>query len=82
METKLDFVAIGDITTDAFIRLAESEAHVVETGGRQEICMSFGDKIPYEKVDIVRAVGNSPNAAVSAARLGLASAVEIGRAHV
>ena len=75
METKLDFVAIGDITTDAFIRLAESEAHVVETGGRQEICMSFGDKIPYEKVDIVRAVGNSPNAAVSAARLGLASAV-------
>lgn len=75
MDTKLDFVAVGDITTDAFIRLALSEAHVVETEGRQEICMSFGDKIPYEKVDVVRAVGNSPNAAVSAARLGLTSAV-------
>ncbi len=75
MDTKLDFVAIGDITTDAFIRLSLNDAHVVETNGHQEICMSFGDKIPYEKVDVVRAVGNSPNAAVSAARLGLTSAV-------
>ena len=75
MEAKLDFVAVGDITTDAFIRLVKDEAHIVETNGKQEICMSFGDKIPYEKVDIVRAVGNSPNAAVSSARLGLKSAV-------
>ncbi|TSC62810.1 MAG: Sugar kinase, ribokinase family [Parcubacteria group bacterium Gr01-1014_48] len=74
-DSNIDFVAIGDITTDAFIRLKQSEAHVVETDGRKEICMSFGDKIPYEKVDIVRAVGNSPNAAVGAARLGLTSAV-------
>ena len=31
--------------------------------------------MPYEFVEIVRAVGNSPNAAVSASRLGLASGV-------
>ncbi len=75
-DTKFDFIAIGDITTDAFIRLVQNEAHVVETPeGRKEICMSFGDKVPYDKVDIVRAVGNSPNASVSAARLGLRSAI-------
>ena len=33
--------------------------------------MGFGTKLPYEFVEIVRAVGNSANAAVAAARLGL-----------
>ena len=38
--------------------------------------MKYGDKIPYESVTVVRAVGNSANAAVSAARLyGLRSAL-------
>lgn len=37
--------------------------------------MRFGDKIPYESVDVLNAVGNSPNAAVSAKRLGLNSAL-------
>lgn len=73
--SKFDFIAIGDITTDAFIRL--KEAHVNCQIDRQncQICMRFGDKIPYESVTIVSAVGNSPNAAVSASRLGLSSAV-------
>nr|MBP6912295.1 carbohydrate kinase family protein [Candidatus Paceibacterota bacterium] len=38
-----------------------------------QICIRFGDKVPYESVDVVNAVGNSPNAAVSAARLGMQS---------
>lgn len=37
--------------------------------------MSFGDKIPFEFVEEVLAVGNSANAAVSASRLGLKSAL-------
>jgi len=37
--------------------------------------MKFGDKIPFESATVVSAVGNSPNAAVSAARLGLSSAL-------
>jgi sugar/nucleoside kinase (ribokinase family) len=37
--------------------------------------MKFGDKIPFESVTVVRAVGNSANAAVAAARLGLSSAL-------
>lgn len=75
MEKQFDFIAIGDITTDAFIRLLLSEAHVIEKEDKKEICMTFGDKIPYESVTVVRAVGNSPNASVSAAKLGLRSAV-------
>jgi sugar/nucleoside kinase (ribokinase family) len=72
---KIDFLAIGDIATDAFIRLRQ--AHVTDSidHTNKEICLSFGDKIPYEFVKVVRAVGNAGNAAVSAARLGLASAV-------
>jgi len=37
--------------------------------------MSFADKIPYESLDIVPAVGNSSNVAVGAARLGLRTAI-------
>jgi sugar/nucleoside kinase (ribokinase family) len=76
MSTPLDFLAIGDITIDAFIKLAPRSAHIVEGArGKEEICMSFGDKIPYEEVEVIYAVGNSPNASVAAARLGLRSAV-------
>jgi len=69
-----DFIAIGDIVTDAFIKIKEA---TVEDGadGAQKICLRFGDKIPYEDVYIIPAVGNSSNAAVSASRLGLKSAL-------
>lgn len=68
---QLDFLAIGDITTDAFIRLKEASVNCRIDTGACEICMRFADKIPYEFAEVVRAVGNAPNAAVSAARLGL-----------
>ncbi len=73
----LDFVAIGDIVIDNFIQLREKEAEVFkdEESGREKLCMNFADKIPYEVAEEVSAVGNSPNAAVSAARLGLKSAL-------
>lgn len=72
---KLDFLAIGDITTDAFIRITDAHVHCKIDSDACELCVRFGDKIPYEFVEIVRAVGNSPNAAVSASRLGLSSAL-------
>ncbi len=37
--------------------------------------MRFGDKIPFERMVEVPAVGNAPNASVAAARLGLRSAL-------
>jgi len=72
---QIDFLAIGDIVTDAFIRL--QEAHVTCSVDKEscELCMKFGDKIPYESLTVVNAVGNSANAAVSAARLGLRSSL-------
>ena len=70
-----DFIAIGDIVTDAFIRLKDAKVNCDINTDKCTISMSFGDKIPYESLDVVRAVGNSPNASVSASRLGLKSAL-------
>lgn len=69
----LDFLAIGDITDDAFIKLKEAQVYCDNNTNKCQICMRFGDKLPYESVTVVPAVGNSPNASVSAARLGLKS---------
>jgi len=71
MQKPLDFVAVGDITTDAFIRIKDASVNCDINREHCKLCFSFGEKIPYEFVEIVRAVGNSPNAAVSASRLGL-----------
>jgi ribokinase len=72
---QIDFLAIGDTVTDAFIRLKEAEVHCKVNTNDCELCMRFGDKIPFESVKVVKAVGNAANAAVSAARLGLRSAL-------
>ena len=52
-------------------------------GRRSELILSFGDKVPYEFVEEVQAVGNSANAAVCATRLGLNSAfvTDLGDYH-
>jgi len=70
---KYDFVALGDITSDAFIKLKDAEEIV--NHGTRELCVRFGDKVPFEDVTEVLAVGNAANAAVSAARIGLSSAL-------
>jgi len=71
---KYDFISIGDVTTDAFIRLKEASVHCDINRENCVICMAFASKIPYEDVIVVPGVGNSANAAVAAARLGLKSA--------
>lgn len=75
---KIDFLAIGDTVIDAFIKLTDAD-HVDIQGepGHEnfKICIPFGDKIPYEEVNVVNAVGNAANAAVSASRLGLTTAI-------
>ncbi len=70
-----DFIAIGDIVSDAFIKLKDAHIHSDVNHEHQTITMAFGDKIPYHSVEVIPAVGNSANAAVSAARLGLSSAL-------
>ena len=72
---RLDFLAIGDIVVDAFIRLQDAEVHCEIHNADCKLCVKFGQKIPYESVEVCNAVGNSPNAATSAARLGLNSGI-------
>lgn len=75
MKNNFDFLAIGDTVTDAFIRLKDATVEDGNIAGTKKICMRFGDKIPYESVTIIPAVGNSANASVGASRLGLKSAL-------
>lgn len=70
-----DFIAVGDIVVDAFIGLEDAQVSCDINQENCTISMRFGDKIPYKSLDTIPAVGNSPNAAVAAARLGLASAL-------
>ncbi len=73
---KIDFLAIGDTVTDAFIKLQGAHIHnKIDSESSSELCVPFGDKVPYESVTLVPAVGNAANAAVSASRLGLRSAL-------
>ena len=65
-------LAIGDIFTDAFIKLREDYARIdTDPDGSKRLSLPFGSKPPYDSVEIVQAVGPSPNAAVSFSRLGL-----------
>lgn len=71
----IDFLAIGDTVVDAFIRLSEAEDTWNADHSKRELRMTFGDKIPFEFATVVNGVGNSANAAVAAARLGLRSSL-------
>ena len=78
-----DFVALGDIVVDAFIELNKdaADASTDMDTGRMTLHMPFGSKLPYNDVVVIPAVGNSPNAAVSAHRLGLRSALVANLGH-
>jgi sugar/nucleoside kinase (ribokinase family) len=69
-------VCIGDMVTDAFIKLDEKYAEVtVDRHGRRRLSMDFGSKPPYDEVEIINAVGNSANAAVAFAKFGIKSSL-------
>ena len=79
MSRDFDFVAIGDVVTDAFINIdsvsiLDREVAMPGTSGSDLMCMNYGDKIPFKWHKIIPGVGNSANAAVSATRLGLNAA--------
>lgn len=69
-DTTPTILAIGDIFTDAFITLGDDTAKIIKEGDMEWLAVPFGRKPPYERVDIVKSVGPSPNVAVSIARLG------------
>jgi len=71
--SKIEFLAIGDMVIDAFIKLKTAEVVGEPDTKDYKICMPFGEKIPFDDVYVINAVGNASNAAVSAARLGLST---------
>ncbi len=73
MEKQIDFLAIGDIATEPFIKITDAEANCDLQGEHCKICFRFGEKIPYESAEVCYAVGNSPNVAVGAKKLGINS---------
>ncbi len=71
MVQQLDVLSIGDIVTDAFIKLYDDQAHAYENEHGKWLAMKYGTKLPYDHVEILQAVGNAANAAVAFSRLGL-----------
>jgi ribokinase len=74
MAEKPDVISIGDIVTDAFIKLEDDQAVTYENEQGKWLAMPFATKIPFDHAEIIEAVGNAANAAVAFARLGLGSA--------
>ena len=70
-----DFVSIGDITTDCFVKLKEARVNCDINDANCMLCVRFGQKIPYESATEVLAVGNAANAAVAARKIGLQTAL-------
>lgn len=69
----LDVLAIGDVVTDAFIKLLDDRAQTYENEQGKWLAMPFGMKVPFDHAEVIEAVGNAANAAVSFQRLGLKS---------
>jgi sugar/nucleoside kinase (ribokinase family) len=72
-EKQLDVLAVGDVVTDAFVKLLDDKAKVVKTDDGPVLQMPFGTKVPFDHAEVIAGVGNSPNAAVAFAKLGLSS---------
>jgi len=71
--SQIDVLSIGDVVTDAFIKLLDDRAHTYENEQGKWLAMPFGMKVPFDHAEVIEAVGNASNAAVSFAKLGLKS---------
>ncbi len=69
--SQIDVLSVGDVVTDAFIKLQDDQAYVQENDHGKWLTMQFATKLPFDHVEIVEGVGNAGNAAVGFARLGL-----------
>lgn len=74
-QPQLDFVGVGDAVTDTFIELMDAWIENDNPKKTRELCMRFGDKIPYKNEVTVRGTGNALNAAHAAMKLGLKTGV-------
>ncbi len=70
---KIKILAVGDMAAEPFIRIKTEEAETAFDHKENDwnLCFDYGSKIPYESAVLCYAVGNSPNVAITASRLGL-----------
>ena len=72
-KTAFDIISIGDATLDVFVSLEEASVLCNLEKTLCQLCLSYADKIPVEKVQRIIG-GNAANNAVGSARLGLKAA--------
>jgi ribokinase len=70
---QLDVISVGDVVTDAFIKLVDDQAVTFSNENGDWLAMPYGAKLPFDRVEVVEGVGNAANAAVSLTRLGLST---------
>lgn len=68
-------IAIGESLRDIFYMIDEATLSCTINKDRCLLCLEYAEKIPVRQVVKVPAAGNSSNAAVGAARLGLKTAL-------
>lgn len=71
--SEIEVLAIGDVVTDAFIKLLDDKATTFENEDGKFLAMPFGMKVPFDHAEVIEAVGNAANAAVSFAKFGIKS---------
>ena len=72
---QLDFLGVGDVVIDTFIELMDAWIENDNPEKIDELCMKFGNKLPYKKEVVVSAVGNAPNATHAVMKLGLKTGI-------
>lgn len=71
--SQIDVLSVGDVVTDAFIKLKDDRAWTNQTDKGPVLSMPFATKIPFDHSEVLNAVGNAANASVNFAKLGLKS---------
>ncbi|HWQ99795.1 MAG TPA: carbohydrate kinase family protein [Candidatus Methylomirabilis sp.] len=69
-----DLIAVGESLRDVFYMINEASLSCTINKDRCLLCLEYAEKIPVQHIVKVPAAGNSANAAVGAARLGLKTA--------
>ena len=72
-QKQLDVLSVGDVVTDAFIKLFDDLEHIEHTELGLRLSIPFGTKVPFDFAQVISGVGNAANASVAFAKLGLRS---------
>ena len=72
---KVELLAIGDTANDIFITLSDDYTELLKNPDGSFLKIPYAKKIPFQKSTKINGVGNSPNAAVSATKLGISASL-------